>query len=637
MENSLDELIDVPQFQGLLDSLNDAFHLASAIIDNDSKVWVASGWQDLCAKFHRANPVTELGCKKSDRYILSHIHEANPSVAYKCHMGIMDAATPIIVDGRHLANVFIGQFFLEKPDVEQFRRKAKEFGFDEEAYLAALSRMPILTRGRMERNLAFIRRLAEVVTGSALKRIREMELERGVRERYKQMKAILNNIPDIAWLKDGESRFIAVNEPCGKPWGLTPEDMIGRTDFELFPRELAELYRADDRQVMKEGRQKRVEEPYEGKDGRKIIETIKTPVFNERGDVIGTTGIARDITERKQAEEEQERTETNLRAIFNAVNESLLMLEAGGVVKAINVAGAARFGKTPEEMIGRNIEDLFPPDVKAGRRKMLERVVVSGHPLMFEDWREERFYCHSLYPVGDESRSVVIFSQDLTERKQAEETLRGMLAEKETLLRELYHRTKNNMAVISGLINMQGLNYKGGDAAQLFKELQDRIKSMSLVHEHLYKSGDLSNINLGNYLTTLANTLVTGYKMPGNKVSLALDISPDITLSIDAATPCGLVINELITNSLKYAFPGEMCGEIGIKGRQGQEKEIKIVYSDNGTGFPEGVSFGKAETLGLKLIRGLIGNQLRGTVKKEEGPGTTFTITFREPHYKKRI
>ena len=118
-----------------------------------------------------------------------------------------------------------------------------------------------------------------------------------------QRRAILDNIPDIAWLKDKESRFVAVNEPFGKACGFVPEDLVGKTDLDIWPRELAERYRADDKEVMDSGKRKRVEEPLADKEGKiKWIETIKTPVYNEKGEVIGTTGIARDITERKQIE-----------------------------------------------------------------------------------------------------------------------------------------------------------------------------------------------------------------------------------------------------------------------------------------------------------------------------------------------
>ena len=209
--------------------------------------------------------------------------------------------------------------------------------------------------------------------------------------------------------------------------------------------------------------------------------------------------------------------------------------------------------------------------------------------------------------------------------------------ERETLLRELYHRTKNNMNTISSLINLQ-TTYLDGDgiAIQMFRDIQDRIMSMSLVHERLYKSKDLSNVSLKDYVSDLANTLISGHKINKDKLSLRLDIE-DFTLSIDTLIPCGLILNELMTNSLKYAFIDGREGQISIKGLVSSGKEIQLVYSDNGIGFPAGFDFAKVETLGLRLINGLITSQLRGNIEITTKPETVFTIAFREPGYQQRI
>ena len=149
MEYKLKDIINVQAFQALLDGLNAVSPFATAVLDNDCKVLIASGWQPICTEFHRVNPETEKLCQESDKYILSHIERANPSCSYKCQMGIIDSATPIIIEGKHLGNVFVGQLFLEKPDVEYFRKQAARYGFDEEAYLDALSKVPVLTKDQL--------------------------------------------------------------------------------------------------------------------------------------------------------------------------------------------------------------------------------------------------------------------------------------------------------------------------------------------------------------------------------------------------------------------------------------------------------------------------------------------------------
>jgi len=177
MEYQLQDLIDVPKLQELLDSFYDTFELPTAIVDKEGNVLTLSGWQKICTKYHRANPATEKQCRQSDQYISSHILDGNPSASYKCPMGLVDIATPIILDGNHLGNVFIGQLFLEKPDVEYFRNQAKEYGFDEEDYLEALAKVPVFSRDQLELNLAFIRKFTELLGEIGLKRLKLMASE----------------------------------------------------------------------------------------------------------------------------------------------------------------------------------------------------------------------------------------------------------------------------------------------------------------------------------------------------------------------------------------------------------------------------------------------------------------------------
>ncbi len=224
---------------------------------------------------------------------------------------------------------------------------------------------------------------------------------------------------------------------------------------------------------------------------------------------------------------------------------------------------------------------------------------------------------------------------EILERRRNEETLDRTLREKETLLRELYHRTKNNMNVISGLLSLQAASLRDSESRQTFREMQDRIRSMALVHQKLYQSGDLSEISLGEYLRELAQTLLESYRVGRDSIGVRIE-AENISVSIDTATPCGLVINELMTNSLKYAFP-DRGGEIGIEVRKADDGVIRIRYSDNGVGMPEGIDLKTTRTLGLRLVRRLVEGQLGGSVELRREAGTEFILTFLEPYYKPRI
>ncbi len=175
---SLADLIDVPRLQALLDALHDAFGCPSAIVDNEARVLTATGWQDICTQFHRVHPGTLGECQQSDLHIYGHLRQGKQTVAYVCPRGMIDCASPIVIDGRHLGNVFIGQVFVEPPDLESFRQQARRFGFDEQKYLEAVERVPVISRQELERRLPFVRALAEMIAELGLARLKERALQR---------------------------------------------------------------------------------------------------------------------------------------------------------------------------------------------------------------------------------------------------------------------------------------------------------------------------------------------------------------------------------------------------------------------------------------------------------------------------
>ena len=185
-----------------------------------------------------------------------------------------------------------------------------------------------------------------------------------LREKERQQEAILNNIPDIAWLKDRDSRFIAVNEPFGKACGLAPKDLVGKTDFECWPKNLAESYRADDTEVIRTGKRKVIEEPIDDKEGKMLwLETIKTPVFDEKGEVIGTTGISRDITVRKKFEFQLKESEEKFRRIFESANDAIFISDIQtGEILDVNKQAENLMGRSRKELIGINQTRLHPPE-----------------------------------------------------------------------------------------------------------------------------------------------------------------------------------------------------------------------------------------------------------------------------------
>jgi PAS domain S-box-containing protein len=215
---------------------------------------------------------------------------------------------------------------------------------------------------------------------------------------------------------------------------------------------------------------------------------------------------------------------------------------------------------------------------------------------------------------------------EVIERKRAEEKVLVSLREKEILLKEVHHRVKNNLQIISSLLELQSGYIHDEQSLRFFRESQDRIKTMALVHERLYASADLASIDVCEYLKNLTSQLVLSYVVDPGYIDLEFDIG-EFCLGIEEAIPCGLIVNELVSNSLKYAFSGKPGGKIAVTCRADAEDMVVLSVSDNGVGIPEELDITSSETLGLQIVF-LLTRQLRGTVNVRNDGGTSFAIRF---------
>lgn len=227
--------------------------------------------------------------------------------------------------------------------------------------------------------------------------------------------------------------------------------------------------------------------------------------------------------------------------------------------------------------------------------------------------------------------------EDITERKQAEEQIKVALAEKEALLREIYHRTKNNMQVIRSMLSLRAVARQNDDIHAFVREIEQRILTMSLVHQKLYESNDLSQIQLHEYLKDLISSLMQNYEEIARKVVLNLHLDRQIMVLIDTAIPCGLAVTEMLSNALQYAFPEGRSGEIQIKVSRTPQGLIELYFADNGVGVPPGFDVRAQKSLGLRTIIGLVEHQLRGEISCDLRDGVAYTIQFRDNLHALRV
>jgi two-component sensor histidine kinase len=215
---------------------------------------------------------------------------------------------------------------------------------------------------------------------------------------------------------------------------------------------------------------------------------------------------------------------------------------------------------------------------------------------------------------------------DITSRKIAEENVATSLKEKETLLYEIHHRVKNNLAVISSLLGLQAIHMKDDRLKDALNDSRNRIQAMATIHETLHQSDNLAYIDMNSYLSNLATTVFANYRIEG-RINLEID-TDKILMETNHASPVGLLINELISNSLKYAFPENQRGLINIQLKKSANDQIELIYTDNGIGIPENINWKKTDSLGLQLVKTIVQDQLDGGIELKSDKGTCFIIKF---------
>jgi len=366
------------------------------------------------------------------------------------------------------------------------------------------------------------------------------------------------------------------------------------------------------------------------KDGTHIWceSTARTVRDPETGEVQEVISVTRDIGDRKWAEEVLGRYEF----IANASNEFMTLINQHYVYEAANDAYCAAHGRPRAEIIGKPVAEIWGQETFRTVIKGYLDECFTGKNVQYEAWFEfgalgRRYYAVHYYPYTDQQGTVthcVVVSHDLTERKSSEDRLHASLHEKDVLLKEIHHRVKNNLQIISSLLSLQSNTIESPETRELVRESQNRVRSMALIHEKLYRSENLAQIDFGEYVRNLTRDLFRSYSAGGVTLKLQAE---DIQLDVDAAIPCGLIVNELVSNALKYAFPEGRGGELLIRFSQVGHDRYALSVTDNGVGLPQDLDVRQAKTLGLQLINMLV-TQLRGTLDVISDEGTTFLITF---------
>ena len=474
------------------------------------------------------------------------------------------------------------------------------------------------------------------------------QAEAALKESEERFRQLAENIEGVFWMLNVQpQKVIYISPGYEKIWGRSCAELYAYDRFiaeSIHPEDRSRVIATLTKKIVSEDEiEYRIVRP----DGEiRWIRDRAFPIRNQAGEVYRVVGIAEDISDRKQAEKAIRESEERFRQLAENIQDSFWLLSVDFTdLLYLSPAYEQIWGRSREELYAEPIKwmEWVHPEDKHLLQETLPRVLqgesTSTEYRIFLPDGTIRWVCDRAFPIYDDESGKIYriagICEDISDRKFTESRIQAALREKEVLLKEIHHRVKNNMQVVSSLLQLQAQYIEDEPTLALFEESQTRIHSMALIHEQLYQSENLDRIDLPSYVEDLVTNLYQSFGYCNTSIQFNLKVDP-IYLNIETAIPCGLIINELVSNSLKYAFTQNLAGEININFNEINFQQFHLSIQDNGSGFPADFDVETTETLGLRLVRMLI-HQLDGTLVIDSECGTCYHITFLELNYRRRI
>jgi PAS domain S-box-containing protein len=495
---------------------------------------------------------------------------------------------------------------------------------------------PNMFQNRLIHSMERLKHHAEELELMNQKLQREMQYreraEHALRESEEKYRFIADNMLDLVAICDTNEDFTFVSPSYERVLGYWPDDLMGKPIYELVHQEdlaailqVIENHRLSLEPAIAVYRMRHREGFY------LWFETYGKVLFSPEGENIGAVFNTREVTDRKMMDDALRESEEKYRDLVENVNDIIFSVDTTGVITYVNPV-VMRYGYQPEDLVGTVAADFVHTEdrerIARRLRYALRGVSEMGVFRFLTKDGEVRWatFNESVIRERGSVRGLRGVLSDITDRVQAEELIKTSLREKEVMLQEIHHRVKNNMQIISSLLGLQTKSVSDERDIELFNDTVYRVRSMALVHEKLYQSEDLASIDFIEYIRSLANELFASYQKNTNQVELSI-VGEGVRLDVNSAIPSALIINELISNALKYAFPDDRKGTIEVSVRIDDAMNCSISVADDGVGIQDDIDIENSETLGLQLVKVLI-RQLNGTVQLEREKGTRFLLNF---------
>jgi PAS domain S-box-containing protein len=442
---------------------------------------------------------------------------------------------------------------------------------------------------------------------------------------------------DMIMASDHEGNVTEFNRAAEEQFGYSKSEVMRRNFRILYKSK--EDYNRVLKTIAKEG--KFIGEIQNVRKSGEVFTSLLSvaQIISDTGEVMGSMGVSRDITVLRENERLMMEQKAKLESIFNST-ENIMMwtMDRDHKITTVN----RNFKHWLEEQFNEEIDTKT--QITSVLKRHIDENQYQGQLTSFDNafsGRAQQFEFPLRHPngkalwlqvflnpvyMGEKLEEISCLAYDNTERKEIDRKVRDALKEKEVLLQEVHHRVKNNLQVISSILNLQSSYVTDPKTLEILQESQNRIKSMSFIHETLYRTIDFSSIDFSEYMRTLSNNLIQSYRLEDCQVHFTTDLDP-LTIHIDQAIPCGLIVNELISNALKYAFKGRKEGDLHLSLKR-NNKTVVMRVADNGVGLPEGFNYEKTDSLGVQLVYTLT-EQIDGSIAvNTASTGTEFLITF---------